>query len=194
LDGETGWVKVLIEERETIRNSTLRIGKRFLVKIRKKRRRRKMHDYEEQMKRATINFESVKIAIRQDKNGYILTLAVHPNDIPDSLLRDWVGSRYQVAMVLLNDQDEPVVPKNKTDGEKAVAKAGLLCRERGFQLFMADKHDKAEWELEGHGVEETAQLLRYDLNIKSRSELMDNKEAREKLEELLIEYGKNIGW
>tara|TARA_R110002033_G_scaffold164286_1_gene201564 strand:+ start:159 stop:743 length:585 start_codon:yes stop_codon:yes gene_type:complete len=194
LDGETGWVKALIEERETIKNSTLRIGKRFLVKIRKKRRRRKMHDYEEQMKRATINFESVKIAIRQDKNGYILTLAVHPNDIPDSLLRDWVGSRYQVAMVLLNDQDEPVVPKNKTDGEKAVAKAGLLCRERGFQLFMADKHDKAEWELEGYGVEETAQLLRYDLNIKSRSELMDNKEAREKLEELLIEYGKNIGW
>jgi hypothetical protein len=59
---------------------------------------------------------------------------------------------------------------------------------------MADKHDKAEWELEGLDVEETAQLLRYDLNIKSRSELMDNKEAREKLEELLIEYGKNIGW
>jgi hypothetical protein len=33
-----------------------------------------MHDYEEQMKRATINFESVKIAIRQDKNGYILRI------------------------------------------------------------------------------------------------------------------------
>ena len=150
-----------------------------------------MHDYEEQMKRATINFESVKIAIRQDKNGYILTLAVHTNDIPDSLLRDWVGSRYQVAMVLLNDQDEPVVPKNKTDGEKAVAKAGLLCRERSFQLFMADKHDKAEWEIEGLDVEETAQLLRYDLNIQSRSELMDNKNAREKLEEIILEYGKS---
>ncbi len=150
-----------------------------------------MHDYEEQMKRATINFESVKIAIRQDKNGYILTLAVHPNDIPDSLLRDWVGSRYQVAMVLLNDQDEPVVPKNKTDGEKSIAKAGLLCRERSFQLFMADKYNRQECELEGHGEEETAQMIRYDLNIQSRSELMDNKEARAKLEEIIIEYGKS---
>ena len=94
-------------------------------------------------------------------------------------------------MVLLNDQDEPVVPKNKTDGEKAVAKAGLLCRERSFQLFMADKHDKPEWEIEGLEVEETAQLLRYDLNIQSRSELMDNKDAREKLEEIILEYGKS---
>ena len=56
---------------------------------------------------------------------------------------------------------------------------------------MFDKHDKAEWEIEAFEVEETAQLLRYDLNINSRSELMDNKDAREKLEEIILDYGKS---
>ena len=52
-----------------------------------------MQDYETQYEKATVNFEAVKIAMRQDKNGYVLTLSVHPDDVPESLLRNWVGSR-----------------------------------------------------------------------------------------------------
>ena len=73
-------------------------------------------DYENEMKRATINFEAVKLTMRQDKHGFILTLSVHPEDVPESLFRHWVGSRYQVAMVQLDDNEEPVIPKEKTDG------------------------------------------------------------------------------
>ena len=139
-----------------------------------------MHDYEEQMKRATINFESVKIAIRQDKNGYILTLAVHPNDIPDSLLRDWVGSRYQVAMVLMNDQEQPVMPTIKAEGKKAVAQAGLLCREKRFWAFL------------GVFTEEDAvKELKERINIQSRTELVDNKIAREDFREIVNEFNKS---
>ena len=47
----------------------------------------------------TIQFEGIKVALKQDKTGYVLTLSMHPDDIPESLLRDFVGARYQVVMV-----------------------------------------------------------------------------------------------
>ena len=56
---------------------------------------------------AAMNFEAVKVSMSQDRNGIILRLNVHPNDCPQELHTDWVGTRYVVAMVRLNDQDEP---------------------------------------------------------------------------------------
>mgnify|MGYP003658701148 CR=1 FL=1 len=56
----------------------------------------------------TLQFEAVKMAIKQDKNGYALTLSVHPDMIPEGLLRDFVGSRYQVVMVRINENEQPM--------------------------------------------------------------------------------------
>ena len=56
----------------------------------------------------TSNFEGVKVALKQDKTGYVLTLSIHPDDVPDEILRDFVGSRYQVVMVRLNSQEQPM--------------------------------------------------------------------------------------
>ena len=39
-----------------------------------------------------IQFEAIKTALKQSKEGYVLTLAVHPDDIPDEELPlewDW---------------------------------------------------------------------------------------------------------
>ena len=96
-------------------------------------------DYEDEIKRATINFEAVKISMRQDKHGHILVLSVHPEDVPESLFRSWVGSRFQVAMVQLDDNEEPIVPKQKTDGERAIARAGLMCKDKDFQRFVGER-------------------------------------------------------
>ena len=57
---------------------------------------------------AAINFEAVKISLKQDKTGIILTLAIHPNEVPPSLFTDWVGSRYVAALVKLDDEDKPM--------------------------------------------------------------------------------------
>jgi hypothetical protein len=54
-----------------------------------------------------LSFEAVKVSMNQDKNGIILRLNVHPNDCPKELHTDWVGTRYMVAMVRLNDEDMP---------------------------------------------------------------------------------------
>ena len=36
-------------------------------------------------------------ALKQDKTGFVLTLNMHPDEIPEELLRDFVGARYQVV-------------------------------------------------------------------------------------------------
>ena len=55
----------------------------------------------------TIQFEAVKLALKQDKNGYVLTLLMHPDEVPEDILRDFVGSRYQIVAVRLNSDQTP---------------------------------------------------------------------------------------
>lgn len=62
---------------------------------------------EEESRVPNINFEAVKTSMMQDKNGTNIRLTIHPNDVPAELHKDWVGSRYMVVMVKLNDDDTP---------------------------------------------------------------------------------------
>tara|TARA_R110000796_G_scaffold26400_3_gene73490 strand:- start:927 stop:1169 length:243 start_codon:yes stop_codon:yes gene_type:complete len=55
----------------------------------------------------TISFEAVKTSMMQDKNGTNIKLTIHPNDVPQKLHKDWVGSRYMVVMVKINDDGTP---------------------------------------------------------------------------------------
>ena len=129
---------------------------------------------------AAVNFEAVKISMSQDKNGITLRLSLHPNECPPSLHTDWVGSRYMVAMVKLNDQDEPEIPDEQREIKKMIASAGMLCRNDHFALFLG---------VEG-GEEEVANILRQKLGIKSRSEFNNNSEARQKFTNLIEEFEK----
>ena len=63
--------------------------------------------------RNTIQCEVVKIAMAQDRNGHILKLAIHPNDLPKDLILDPLGSRYVMVLARLNDQDEVVSQRKK---------------------------------------------------------------------------------
>jgi hypothetical protein len=81
----------------------------------------------------TLQFEAVKVALKQDKTGYVLTLCMHPDEIPEDLLRDFVGARYQVVMVRLNGDDRPTDRQNEFAGDRATKIAGVL-RRRGNQL------------------------------------------------------------
>ena len=56
-----------------------------------------------------MQFECRKVALKQDRSGFVLTLSIHPDEIPEELLRDFVGSRYGVAMVRIQD-DESATP------------------------------------------------------------------------------------
>lgn len=130
----------------------------------------------------TLQFEAIKVALKQNKDGYVLTLNIHPDEVPDSLLRDFVGARYQVVMVRLSDDDTPM-DRREFDGNRAIRLAGVLCREKEFweflestgEIFDADEKSATEW-------------LRSTLGLQSRSELKTNQVARDQLQEIQRAY------
>mgnify|MGYP001307623177 CR=1 FL=1 len=88
------------------------------------------------IKDAAVHFEAVKTSMSQSKAGTILRLAIHPNEVPANLHTDWVGSRYMVAMVKLNEQDEPEISVEQREVDKLIASAGMLCRNPSFVEFL----------------------------------------------------------
>lgn len=133
--------------------------------------------------RNTSQCEVVKIAMAQDKNGHILKLSIHPNDLPKDLVLDPLGSRYMMVLARLNDQDEVVQPKEKSDGDKAVDVAGLLCRNPRFISWLFDSGYSLSRDQQG-----AIDGVRTICGIKSRAEFRTNEEARERFFELKAEF------
>jgi len=121
----------------------------------------------------TINFEAIKIGLKQSKDGFVLTLAVHPDEIPHDLMTDFVGSRYQVVMVRLGDDDQPLSREGEFPGDHAVKMAGMLCRSQEFWRWLHDR----EMLMEKNEAACTEWLISY-LGVESRKELKTNTEAR----------------
>jgi hypothetical protein len=124
-----------------------------------------------------LQFEARKVALKQDRTGYVLTLSLHPDEIPEELLRDFVGARYGCALVRIQDDESPTPYNNR------VQKAGMLCRSEDFQEFIAER-------LVGHSVNEdqTAAALCKQCGITSRSELNGNQKAQEAFDAMVLDF------
>lgn len=118
-----------------------------------------------------LQFEARKVALKQDRTGFILTLCLHPDEIPEELLRDFVGARYACALVRIQDNEAP------TEYENRVKKAGMLCRDERFQDF-----------LEVNSEDEAAVELCKRCGIESRTELHGNAQAKDIFDGILKEY------
>lgn len=109
--------------------------------------------------------------MNQTRNGFILTLSIHPDDLPMQLAKDFVGARYQVVMVRLNGEDKPMNRDHEYQRD-IVRSAGMLCRDKLFHKFLLEK---------GQTFDESEQIaidwLKEELSIKSRAELKDNRDA-----------------
>ena len=148
-----------------------------------------------------LKFEAVKTSFRQTRDGYHLTLVLHPNDVPNELYTSWVGTRYQCVMVELNDQDKPVEREGVDEGRRAVAIAAQLCRSIPFQQYIADirgeefhitQEDAKSGASRNLGDEEAAAIrLRSLCDIASRAELASNPLAVKKLMTLKDAYLKS---
>ena len=131
-----------------------------------------------EVKQNAINFEAVKIGLSQtDKSGVILRLSIHPHDVPTEILTDYLGSRYVVAMVKLNDQDEIETRENERAVQRLIASCGLLCRELDFQSYLGVNSE-----------DEAVNSIREQCGITSRSEFRDNILARESFIRIREEY------
>jgi hypothetical protein len=98
-------------------------------------------------------------------------------------MRDFVGSHYQVVMVRLNQDQQPMQRDQEFEGDRAIRLAGVLCREKEFWEYLndqchildADEESATEW-------------LREYLGVLSRSELKTDQEARIRLKKINEEY------
>lgn len=124
-----------------------------------------------------LQFECRKVALKQDRTGYVLTLCMHPDEIPVELLRDFVGSRYMVAMAKLQDDEMPEPYNNR------VQRAGMLCKTREFQVWLkqAGHADRAS-------EDDAVQALYKLCNITSRTQLNGNAESQQLFDEVVNEY------
>ena len=130
----------------------------------------------------TLQFEAVKIAMKQDKTGIILTLNIHPDELPIDLMRDFVGARYQVVMVRLNDENKPM-SRDAEYSRDPVRTAGILCREKQFAQYLFDKDQIFEKK-----EEDAIEWLKGELDIDSRTELKEDQQKAKKFWAIYEEY------
>ena len=138
-----------------------------------------MTDYEE----ISSKVEVVKVGMRHTKDGFILSVAINPEDAPSDFMRDPVGQRYLAVFVRLNDVDEPVASKEQEDGKHAIRLAGTLCSDPGFQEFLSVNNEVDDMS----EMAATVWLRKY-LKVASRKELMHDRDARKRLMDIRSEY------
>jgi hypothetical protein len=128
----------------------------------------------------TSQFEGKKVALKQTKDGIVMSLAIHPDDLPEELIRDFVGARYMVVMVRLNDDETPM---QREPVNKHISVAGMLCRDPQFWDFLYEQGLLLET-----NEDAATEWLKAYLNIDSRRELKDNQEAQTALNKILREF------
>lgn len=117
----------------------------------------------------TSQFEAIKIALKQDRTGYILSLNIHPDEVCEDILRDFVGARYQVVMVRLGEDERPVNRDNFIDTVKISA---IVSKDPQFHKWLEETGECFEAD-EAYAVD----WLYAKCGIKSRAELRVNGEA-----------------
>ena len=117
------------------------------------------------------------MALKQDATGYVLTLKVHPDEIPDELMRDFVGTRYVIVAARLNDDETPVIVSNR------VTRAGMLCRDVRFWKWL----NAGDYE-SNHDEQSATSWLHDRCGIDSRTELNGNKIAQIKFDKIVKEF------
>jgi hypothetical protein len=123
----------------------------------------------------TSQFEAVKVGIKQDNSGYILTLRIHPDDLPEEVMRDFVGSRYLTVMVRLNEEERPMNREQEL-AKDMVRVSGMLCRDPQFWAFLQESGnviDKTE--------KEAMTWLKSYLKVESRADISKSQLAVEKM-------------
>jgi hypothetical protein len=123
----------------------------------------------------TSQFECVKVGIKQDNSGYILTLRIHPDELPEEIMRDFVGSRYMTVMVRINEDERPMNREQEL-AKDMVRVSGMLCRDPKFWEFLQES---------GHIIDKTEKeamtWLKSYLKVESRADISKSQQAVEKM-------------
>lgn len=96
---------------------------------------------------ASFNYEALKTAYRQTREGIAVTLVLNPLHVPQELATAALGTRYFVVMVEIGDDEKPV------NAAKELVRAALMAtdnadRKRQIVVEMAKARYEASSEME----------------------------------------------
>ena len=123
----------------------------------------------------TSQFEAVKVSMKQDNSGYVLTLRIHPDEVPEEILRDFVGARYMAVLVRLTDEERPMNREAELPKDM-VRISGMLCRDPQFWEFLSEAGGVIE-----KSEKEATEWLKDYLKVESRSDIAKSPQATEKM-------------
>ena len=140
------------------------------------------------------SFEAKKYAYRQTKDGMVLSFVLHPDDVPSEMAVAPIGQRYMLACVQIDDYENPIKPRAVTEAEKALAKANLICRDDSYIAWA--RTNSPHWDTVDETLEDeeyAAEVIRLVCRIGSRAELKTNADARERLNDHLMDFQESVG-
>lgn len=155
---------------------------------------------------SAIHFEGIKYAYRQTRDGIVVSFVVQPYDVPDALSTSRIGARYIIALVELDDNEQPkpkpAKEKSKPTATKSPAQpqpippagakwrelppaqqAGIRINEPTFAAYLREEHPD-EW----HETGEADACLKFICKIESKRGLAHNHKALTLWHQLDTEY------
>jgi hypothetical protein len=78
---------------------------------------------------SALHCEMVKYALRQNKDGVVVSFVVHPNDIPAALSTSHIGSRSWWRLVQIGDDERPIPPAAKENPLAQDERRSCICSE-----------------------------------------------------------------
>ena len=123
----------------------------------------------------TSQFEAIKVSMKQDNSGYVLTLRIHPDEVPEEILRDFVGARYMAVLVRMNEEERPMNREAEL-AKDMVRISGMLCRDPQFWEFLSEAGGIIE-----KSEKESTEWLKDYLKVESRSDIAKSPKATEKM-------------
>lgn len=94
-----------------------------------------------------LDFNAEKVSDGHIRSGWKVTLKVQPGEAPDAFVTAPLGTRWKVALVRLDENDQPVPPQQPEDKETKpdmwnmgpVKQAALFVKDYAFQQFLDSK-------------------------------------------------------
>lgn len=141
-----------------------------------------------------IHFEARKVSYRQTKEGVVVSLLVHPNEVAPELAAATLGTVYTVAMVEMSGDSQPV-PAGATSQPweklKPSQQAGIRCNDPEFQTWLAaSEGGVAPDEIT---TDYATSYVRAACGVKSRNELDKPGEPQRKWRELDATFRNSLG-
>ena len=154
------------------------------------------------VRQIALNCTVKKIAYRQSKDGIVISFLVHHAELPDALAIADLGTPYMMALVEIDDNDQPAAQRKEPAPKsepltapvaaavdsgpiRAVKRAGYLCKDKRFQAFLKQEF-AGGWRLmkEPNDDERAAEFVRWRCGVGSRRFIPGSPEAYARWQEL----------